>query len=448
MSARIMVVDDEPDLRGLLAAFLAQEHYEVVEVEDGAGLRKALGGPPPNVVLLDLKLPDAEGQDLLVEIRKQWPLCEVIILTGYATIDAAVSAIKMGAYDFQKKPFDSKSLLVSVERAIEHQQLKEEAGLLRRAIASMSGTSAPIFQSAAMKTLIRTVERVAPSEVPVFISGESGTGKEVIADLLHALSPRSSGPLVKVICAALSKDQLDVEWCGSVAAPGRGPGRTGIFRQAEGGTLLLDGISDMPLEAQGILLHTLQEREYRPLGAPEPVRANFRIAALTNQPVEESLRGGKLREDLFYRINTVMLHIQPLRQRREDILPLANSFLKRYAAQANRNFLGFTPPAMEMLVRCDWPGNVRQLQNEVQRAVLMCDGPVIDTYDLSVGNPAQDSAPALREQPSLTLMQAMERSTIVQILEETRGNKLEAARRLGIGRQTLYNKIKLYRISS
>lgn len=445
MNDKIMVVDDEQEVRILLSTILKRANYETTEIADGATLKTALAGAQPDVVLLDLKLSDAEGLELLPAIKKVWPTTEVIILTGFATIDAAVTATKLGAYDFQQKPFDAKSLLLSVERALEHKQLTEETHSLRQALASMSGGTAPIFQSPAMKSVVRTAERVAPSDVSVLITGESGTGKEVIADLLHTLSPRSKGPFVKVNCAALPHELIESELFGSVkgAYTGSQADREGLFRQAEGGTLLLDELSEMPIDTQSKLLRVLQEKEYRPVGGRISFKADCRIIASTNRVVEEAIRDGKMREDLYYRISAITIALTALRERREDIMPLANAFLKRFAAQAGRVISGFTPAASERLRKHDWPGNVRQLQNEIQRAVLMCEGSVVDISDLSV-----TSAPVTQTDEELTLMEAMERNTIVQILNETRGNKLETARRLGIGRQTLYNKIKAYGIET
>lgn len=445
MNEKIMVVDDEQEVRTLLCTILKRANYEVAEAADGASLKNAFETPQPDVVLLDLKLSDAEGLDLLPLVKKTWPTTEVIILTGFATIDAAVTATKLGAYDFQQKPFDSKSLLLSVERALEHKQLTEETNSLRQALASMSGGAAPIFQSPAMKAVVRTAERVAPSDVSVLITGESGTGKEVISDLLHALSPRSKGPFVKVNCAALPRELIESELFGSVkgAYTGAQSDREGLFRQAENGTLLLDELSEMPIDTQSKLLRVLQEKEYRPVGGRISYKADCRIIASTNRIPEEAIKEGKLREDLYYRISAINIQLTPLRERREDIMPLANAFLKRYAAQAGRVINGFTPVASERLRKHDWPGNVRQLQNEIQRAVLMCEGNMVDAQDLSI-----NTAPATQSDEELTLMEAMERNTIVQILTETRGNKLETARRLGIGRQTLYNKIKAYGIEA
>lgn len=229
MSAKIMVVDDEPGIRSLLTTFLSKAGYEVTQVADAAALMGLFTGPQPEVILLDLKLPDADGLELLPQIKKQWPQTEVIMLTGHATLDAAVSATKLGAYDFQKKPFDHKSLLLSVERALEHKHLTEQTSSLRQALSTMSGRSSPVFQSAVMKAVVRTVERVAPSDVSILITGESGTGKEVIADLIHALSPRSKGPFIKINCAALPRELIESELFGSVKRRRRHAalGRTG-----------------------------------------------------------------------------------------------------------------------------------------------------------------------------------------------------------------------------
>jgi DNA-binding NtrC family response regulator len=445
MSAQVWVVDDEAPIRSLLTTVLQKAGYEATEFADAATLKDGFGGAAPDVILLDLKLPDADGLEILPQVKKAFPSAEVIILTGFATIDAAVMATKLGAYDFQKKPFDHKSLLLSVERALEHKQLTEQASSLRQALAAMSGGASPIFQSPAMKNILRTVERIAPSDVSVLITGESGSGKEVIADLIHTLSPRAKAPFIKVNCAALPRELIESELFGSTkgAFTGAQADREGLFKQAEGGTLLLDELAEMPIDTQTKLLRVLQEKEFRPVGGRVSFKTNVRIVASTNIEVEVAIRAGKLREDLYYRISAITLHLPPLRERREDIVPLANSFLKRFAAQAGRTITGFTPAAQEALRKFDWPGNVRQLQNQVQRALLMTDNQIIDVADLSI---QETTTEATAEETDLSLLDGMERNAIVQMLKETNGNKLETAKRLGIGRQTLYNKIKAYNI--
>ena len=445
MKGKIMVVDDAADIRDLLGAIL-RETYEVIEAKSGAELKQALTQQQQDVILLDLKLPDADGLDLLPIIKKQWAETEVIVLTGNATFEAAVEATKRGAYHFLNKPFDTQGLLVTVERALEHKLQNEENSTLRRALSTMSGVPQPIFQSQAMQNVVRTVERVAPSDVAILITGESGSGKEVIADLIHAMSPRAKGRIIKINCAALPRELIESELFGSVkgAFTGAHSDREGLFRQAEGGTLFLDEISEMPIDTQSKLLRVLQDQEVRPVGGKVSYKTNCRLVAATNRKPEEAIRDGKLREDLFYRISAISVHLPPLRERREDIMPLANSFMKRFVAQANRPISGFSPEAAERLTGFDWPGNVRQLQNEIQRAVLLCESTEIDSTDLSITTVKPESDQT--QDTNFTLLEGVERNAIVQMLKETGGNKLETAKRLGIGRQTLYNKIKAYGI--
>ena len=438
-----MVVDDTEGIRDLLSAILEREGYEVILKTNAADLTAAFSQTQPDIMLLDLVLPDGDGLDLLPQIKKQWPDTEVIVLTGYASLDKAVEATKRGAYHFQSKPFDTKTLLLTMERALEHKELNTQATSLRKALATMTGGEAPVFQSPSMKTVVRDLEKVAPSDVAILITGESGTGKEVIADLIHALSPRCKGPLIKINCAALPRELIESELFGSVkgAFTGANADREGLFKQAEGGTLLLDEISEMPVDTQSKLLRVLQEKEVRPVGGRISYKSDCRVIAATNRETAEAIKMGKLREDLYYRICAITIHLPPLRERREDILPLANAFLKRYGSQAGREMSGFTPQAADALRAFDWPGNVRQLQNEIQRAVLMCEGSAVDLRDLSI-----TTVMSQKDNPDLTLMEAMERNAIIQMLKETGGNKLETAKRLGIGRQTLYNKIKIYGI--
>ena len=344
------------------------------------------------MVLLDVKLPDANGLELLPAIKKRWPETEVIVLTGapddQEAVSWAVEADQAGRLQLhpEVRQFDSEKLLADVNNALERRRQTEETSVLRRALETMSGTASPVFQSAVMREVVRTVERIAPSDVAVLITGESGTGKEVIADLIHAFSPRSKGRIIKINCAALPRELIESELFGSVkgAFTGAHTDREGLFRQAEGGTLLLDEISEMPIDTQSKLLRVLQDQEVRPVGGKTSYKTNCRLVAATNRKTEEAIKDGKLREDLFYRISAISVHLPPLRERREDIMPLANAFLKRFAAQANRVIKGFTPAAVERLTAFDWPGNVRQLQNEVQRAVLLSEGDEVDASDLSV----------------------------------------------------------------
>jgi len=447
MKGKILIVDEEADLRLLLKSILESE-YTVTEAENGAALKKLLTAEAPDIVLLDLNLPDANGLDLLPQLKKSWPDAEVVVLTGAATFEAAVEATKRGAYHFINKPFDTSALLVTIERAIENQQQKEENNSLRRALSAMSGSSAPVFQSPQMQNVVRTLERIAPSDVTILITGESGTGKEVIADLIHSLSPRSKNKIIKVNCAALPRELIESELFGSVkgAFTGAHADRDGLFRQAEGGTLFLDEISEMPIDTQSKLLRVLQDQKVRPVGGKTDYQTNCRIIAATNRKPEEAIKDGKLREDLFYRISAISVYLPPLRERRDDIMPLANAFLKRFAAQANRTLRSFTLAAADRLTSFDWPGNIRQLQNEIQRAVLLCEGPDVDASDLSVSEILM--VPSEGHDTSFTLLEGVERNAIIQMLRETNGNKLETAKKLGIGRQTLYNKIKAYGIET
>jgi len=445
MKGKILIVDDEADLRAMLKSIL-EDDYAVTLAEDGAALQRLYTQDAPDVILLDLKLPDANGLDLLPQIKKTWPETEVIVLTGEATFEAAVQATKRGAYHFINKPFDTQALQVTIDRAIENRQQKEENNSLRRALSTMSGGSAPIFQSAALQNVVRTIERVAPNDVTILITGESGTGKEVIADLIHSLSARARNRIIKINCAALPRELIESELFGSKkgAFTGSSADRQGLFRQAEGGTLFLDEISEMPIDTQSKLLRVLQDQEVRPVGDTTSYKTNCRIIAATNRKPDDAIKDGKLREDLFYRISAITVHLPPLRERRDDIMPLANAFLKRFAAQANRTLRGFTTQAVERLTSFEWPGNVRQLQNEIQRAVLLSEGPEVNVTDLSISD--IKFVPTEGHDTSFTLLEGVERNAIIQMLKETGGNKLETAKRLGIGRQTLYNKIKAYGI--
>jgi len=446
MKDHVLIVDDDEGVRNVLIELLEAAGFETSAVGAISEVQSAFTKTPPDVILLDMQLPDGNGLDLLPTLKGQWNETQVIMMTGYGTFDAAVEATKRGAFHFQAKPFDSKSLILLVQRAAEHKHLCEEAKSLRQAVSVLSGGLAPVFHSPGMRALVRIVERVAPSDVPILITGESGTGKEVMADLMHSMSQRAKGPLIKVNCAALPRELIESELFGSVkgAYTGAHADREGLFRQADGGTLFLDEISEMPIDTQTKLLRVLQEKSFRPVGGRNQYKADCRILAATNRRVEEAIREAKLREDLYYRISAVTLAVPPLRDRREDIMPLANAFLKRYAAQADRVVTGFSPQAEDRLRKFDWPGNVRQLQNEIQRAVLLCEASLINEADLSVGSPDSPTD----GQDNVTLLEGVERNTIMRVLQETGGNKLETARRLGIGRQTLYNKIKLYGIQA
>jgi transcriptional regulator with PAS, ATPase and Fis domain len=302
-----------------------------------------------------------------------------------------------------------------------------------------------------MQQVVRTVERIAPNDVTVLITGESGTGKEVIADLIHALSPRSKNKIIKINCAALPRELIESELFGHKkgAFTGAHTDRIGLFREAEGGTLFLDEISEMPVDTQSKLLRVLQEQTARAVGDTVSYKTNCRIVAATNRKPEDAIKDGKLREDLFYRISAISVYLPPLRERRDDILPLATSFLQRFASQAKRNIRGFQPDAIERLTAFDWPGNIRQLQNEIQRSVLLSEGDEVAAADLSITDVKVSASPGESSfDTSFTLLEGVERNAIVSTLKETGGNKLETAKRLGIGRQTLYNKIKAYGIET
>ena len=374
--ARVLLVDDDPEIQGMLSEELVIQGYEVYVAPRALDLRACFDGPQPDVILLDWRLPDGDGMELLSEIKGHWPDTEVLMISGHGTFDTSAEAVKRGAFGYFSKPFNIDHLLLTVRQACEH----------RRGRATPEGVSAPAggvpsgFESAAMKSVLHLVQQVAPGEASVLITGERGTGKDVIANLIHALSPRARRPLVKVRCATLSGQQIERELLNpspgsDLLASAEAPGP---FQQVQGGSLLLDEICDLPPEAQAKLLQALNAKAARPREGEANPRLDFRLIAATGRGLFEAIREQRLREDLYYSLGSVTIHLPPLRERREEILPLAYAFLKRCAAQTAKPLTGFTKSAEEALQHYDWPGNVRQLEQEVQQAVLACDRGYVD----------------------------------------------------------------------
>jgi two-component system response regulator HydG len=443
----LLVVDDDLAHRTMLKTLLSGWGFAIFEADDGVSAIEAVHQRPFDLVLMDVRMIKVSGLEALEEIKKFNPAIPVIIMTAYASVETAVEALKKGAYDYLTKPLDFDELRLIMDRAMEHSRLKEENRLLRESLGRHFDKRSLIGRSRAMTNLLETVAQVAPSEATVLITGESGTGKEMIAGAVHFNSPRKEGPFVKINCAAITETLLESELFGHEKGSFTGADRRkeGKFRQADGGTLFLDEVSEMSLAMQVKLLRVLQEREITRVGGSEVVKVDVRLIAATNRDLVAEIQSGRFREDLYYRLNVVTLRVPPLRERREDIPLLAQHFLEVFSARNRKTVKGFTPQAMDRLLKYDWPGNIRELMNTVERAVVLSRSEYLDEVDLSPVTKETAAGAAPAGEPSETLpLEEVERTTILKTLEQTGGNKSEAARRLGITRRTLHQKLKKY----
>ncbi|PKN34230.1 MAG: two-component system response regulator [Deltaproteobacteria bacterium HGW-Deltaproteobacteria-19] len=451
-SEHILVVDDDRAHRTMLKTLLGGWGYAVTEADDGAAAVAAVREEPFDLVLMDIRMINVSGIEALTEIKAFNPAIPVILMTAYASVETAVEALKKGAYDYLTKPLDFDELRLTIRRAMEHLRLAEENRLLRENIEGRYDRLNILGRSAAMTRLLETVVQIAPTEATVLVTGDSGTGKELIAGAIHHNSSRKNGPFVKINCAALTESLLESELFGHEKGAFTGADRRkeGKFRQADGGTLFLDEVSEMSLGMQVKLLRVLQEREITRVGGSDVLKVDVRIIAATNKDLRQEIGQGRFRDDLYYRLNVVNLAMPPLRERREDIPLLAQHFLVQFAEKNRKSIKGFTPRAMDGLLRYDWPGNVRELMNAVERGVVLARSEWLGVEDLALTLP--DGAPSASaespEEPGLavegTSLDELERVAILKTLEGAGGNKSEAARRLGITRRTLHKKLKQY----
>ena len=456
---RILIIDDQRPILMTLEALLKRHDYEVDTAPTWSQGLKLLSSKSPALLLLDLQLPDAEGLEVLDQIRTEFPGTQVIILTAHDSLRNAIESIKRGAYHFISKPYAPEELLSLIEKALEKQfllreteELREKTEQLKKRLEIAETRATPIFKSKPMQQIDELINAMAPSDANVLIVGESGVGKEVIADAVHAQSRRAGEPMVKLNCAAFPQTMIEGELFGYVkgAFTGAMNDFPGVIGAADGGTLFLDEISDMPTDLQTRFLRVLQEREYRPLGSTRTMKADFRVIASTNRPIAQALSENRLRSDLYYRLNTFRIEVPPLRERRQDIPPLIALFLKQFAQQLGKPEPDIAPDAFEKLLDYSWPGNVRELQNAIEYAVVLVRGGLIGVKEL----PAEVQLPTVLQQtergaPPRSGVQSLddvERNTILQALAECHGNKKKAAERLGIQRPTLYNKMKRYAI--
>jgi two-component system response regulator HydG len=443
----ILVVDDDLAHRTMLRTLLGGWGYDVAEADDGQSALDTVHKKPFDLILMDIRMVRVSGLEALVEIKRFNPAIPVIIMTAYASVETAIRALKEGAYDYLTKPLDFDELKIIMERAMEHSRLQEENRYLRESLASQFDRRNLIGRSAPMTKLMDTVTQVAPSEASVLITGESGTGKEMIAGAIHYNSRRKDGPFVKINCAAITETLLESELFGHEKGAFTGADRRkeGKFRQADRGSIFLDEVSEMSLSMQVKLLRVLQEREIVRVGGEEVIKIDVRVIAATNKELIREIHAGRFREDLYYRLNVVTLHVPPLRERREDIPLIAQHFLTLFAEKNHKNIKGFTPRAMDRLLKYNWPGNVRELMNAVERGVVLSRSEYLDEEAFSLvlqdqPRPAEPPVPHITA-PSLD---AVEKETILRALETSGGNKSEAARRLGITRRTLHLKLKKY----
>jgi len=445
---RILVVDDEPAQRELVGGFLRKHGFDVAEAGGGREAVARFKQEAFDLVLTDQRMPDLSGIEVLEAVRSTSPETAVVIITAYGTIETAVSAVKAGAADYLTKPLNLDDLLHRVHRVRERQRLVAENRELREALAERHRVEGIIGDSGRMQEVLSLVRRVALSDATVLIRGESGTGKELIARALHYASPRAAGPLVKVNCAALAESLLEAELFGHEkgAFTGAVASRKGRFELADGGSIFLDEIGDLPPHLQVKLLRVLQEREFERVGSSRPIKVDVRLLAATHRNLEALVREGRFREDLYYRINVVTIILPPLRERREDLPPLIEHFLSAFAGKNGKTVRGLTREAREALLRYDYPGNIRELENLIERAVVLTRDDVIGVEDLPLT--LETPAPGSGEGAGLiAAVEGLERRMIQEALAKADGTQTRAAELLGISERVLRYKLRKYGLS-
>jgi DNA-binding NtrC family response regulator len=443
---RILVVDDEEIVRESLSGWLAQDGYHVETAEDGPSAIERLKKQPWSVLLVDMKMPGMDGLQVLEQARQIQPDAVAVIMTAFATVDTAVSAMKLGAYDYLVKPFDPDELSLMMQKIVAQQALVRENALLRKALRRDYRFRDLVSKSPGMRHVFDLARTAARSSTTILILGESGTGKDLMARAIHAESPRADGPFVAVSCAALTETLLESELFGHERGSFTGAvaRHRGKFEAAHRGTLFLDEIGDISAKLQLDLLRVLEERKVTRIGGVDTIDVDVRVVAATNRDLQKAVAAGTFREDLYYRLNVISLMLPPLRERREDIPLLVDNLLERLAAEGHRRVEGLSREAMSVLMAHEWPGNVRELRNVLERAVVVAPGALIQPADLGLCARAGGAGPGV--DPANATLEAVEKRHIAAVLDQTQFNITQAARILDIDRVTLYNKIKKFHL--
>jgi two-component system response regulator AtoC len=450
MKIKLLVVDDEQSIRKLCMTIGTTLGFACSEAESAEAAMARLETEPPDIVLTDLKLPNQSGVELLRHIKSILPRAEASIMTGHGSIESAVDAMKLGAYDYIEKPFRVEKMRLLLQRMAEKVRLVTENEFLRDRVNTEDNLDGIIGAAANIQDVLRMISRLKDTRTPVLISGESGTGKELAARAIHFRGTMAQTPFVAVDCGSLVPTLMESELFGyeKGAFTGAMKSKSGLFQAAHGGTIFLDEIGELPLEMQAKLLRVLQEKEVRPVGSNDRINIDVRVVAATNRDLEAAYRAGTFRKDLYFRLNVVTVHLPPLRERRSDIPMLVHHFLNRYAQGAN---IQVTAAAMKSLLHYEWPGNIRELENCVARAVTLGDRQTIDVTDLppsirSEQGEASTLTPTDAVSLSTTALAEMEKMTILRVFEQANGDKALAGKMLGISRATLYRKLKRYNI--
>ncbi|MBI5025582.1 MAG: sigma-54-dependent Fis family transcriptional regulator [Nitrospirae bacterium] len=463
MDKKVLLIDDDESISWVITRALKTDGYAVTPVNNASDGIEALSAGYP-LIILDLKLPDMDGLEVLKKVKEVSSESSVIIITAHGGMEETIEAIKIGAYDYLEKPFDIEELKILLEKAIKDKAREDEIIKLRQAVSSKYRAPSMIGTSAPMLTVFKTIGKVAPKDVTVLITGESGTGKELVAKAIHYNSPRTSGHFIALNSASIPRDLLEAELFGyeKGAFTGAVERKCGKLEAADGGTLFLDEIGEMAPGLQAKFLRVLEEHEVTPLGGNKPVRINVRIIGATNKDLEETVRKGSFREDLFYRFNVVQIKLPPLRDRREDILPLARHFIRLSEEQINTGPKELSKEVEDYLMEYGWPGNVRELENSVKRACLLSQGPVLKIEDFDLSRREVKSISGFLEEKLKgfmrgiktfeefnlydTVISEVEKALISMVLRETKGNQIKASKLLGINRNTLRKKINELRI--
>ena len=447
--SKILIIDDEVQIRTLLTRMMELEGYDVCQAGDCRAALKQLELQNPDVVLCDVFLPDGNGVDLVLAIKKAAPNVEVILLTAHGNIPDGVQAIKNGAFDYITKGDDNNKIIPLISRAVEKARMNVRLEKLEKKVGQTYSFDSILGESKVLKDAVSLAQKVSGTDVPVLLTGETGTGKEVFAHPIHYSSKRARQNFVAVNCSSFSKELLESEMFGHKAGSFTGAlkDKKGLFEEANNGTIFLDEIGEMAFELQAKLLRILETGEYIKIGDTKPTRVNVRIIAATNRNLSQEIVAGRFREDLFYRLSVFQIHLPPLRERAGDIRLLAKAFIKSFAEQLARPVVEIAPAFLEALDSQPWKGNIRELRNVIERSMIVCESGYLDIADLpfDIQNAhyehSNDSSPGSFE------LSAMERRHIARVLEYTKGNKTEAARLLKIGLTTLYRKIEEYKIS-